>query len=147
MTADLPPRLSEYRLRRRVNFYEVDSVGIVHFSWFARYMEEAEHALWRAAGLSIAPRRSEVGFPRVSISFDFKAPLHFEDEFEVLIRILKIGRKSIRYSCLITCGDREIAIGSLAIASVRRGVDGAMMAVPLPEWVTDRLAVSREAGA
>ena len=29
--------------------------GVVHFSWFFRYMEEAEHALWRAAGLSVAP--------------------------------------------------------------------------------------------
>ena len=44
---------SEYRLRRRVQFHETDAAGIVHFSWFYRYMEEAEHALWRQAGLSI----------------------------------------------------------------------------------------------
>ena len=45
---------SEFRLRRRVQFYETDAAGMVHFSWFFRYMEEAEHALWREAGLSIA---------------------------------------------------------------------------------------------
>ena len=44
----------EYRLKRRVQFYETDMAGIVHFSWFFRYLEEAEHAMWRAAGLSIA---------------------------------------------------------------------------------------------
>ena len=48
---------SEYRLRRRVQFYETDAAGIVHFSWFFRYMEEAEHALWREAGLSIRAGR------------------------------------------------------------------------------------------
>ena len=45
--------VSEYRLRRRVQFYETDAAGIVHFSWFFRYMEEAEHALWREAGLML----------------------------------------------------------------------------------------------
>ena len=76
-------RWSEYRYRRRVQFHEMDAAGIVHFSWFFRYMEEAEHALWRAAGLSIAPPGSDIGFPRVAASFDYHRPLRFEDEFDV----------------------------------------------------------------
>ena len=40
-------------VRRRVQF-ETDMAGVVHFSWYFRYMEEAEHALWREAGLSMA---------------------------------------------------------------------------------------------
>ena len=42
-----------FRYSRRVQFAETDLAGIVHFSMFFRYMEEAEHALWRAAGLTI----------------------------------------------------------------------------------------------
>ena len=53
-------------LRRRVHFYETDAAGIVHFSTFFRYMEEAEHALWRAAGLTVAPAGAEPGWPRVA---------------------------------------------------------------------------------
>ena len=90
--------VSEYRLRRRVQFYETDAAGIVHFSWFFRYMEEAEHALWRAAGLSIAPPGSEVAFPRVSAAFDFHRPLRFEEEFDVHIRVAAITEKTIRYT-------------------------------------------------
>src|SRR5204863_1535337 len=101
--------LSEYRLRRRVQFYETDAAGIVHFSWFFRYMEEAEHALWREAGLSIAPTEAEIGWPRVETSFAFHRPLRFEDEFDVLIRIVTIAEKTIRYVCLITKGDAKIA--------------------------------------
>ena len=39
--------VSEHRYHRRVQFAETDMAGVVHFSYFLRYMEEAEHALWR----------------------------------------------------------------------------------------------------
>ena len=74
---------SEYRLKRRVQFYETDAAGIVHFSWFFRYMEEAEHALWREAGLSIHPPDVDIGWPRVAASFEFHRALRFEQEFDV----------------------------------------------------------------
>ena len=54
---------SEYHLSRSVHFYETDAAGIVHFSWFPRYMEEAEHGLWRAAGISIGRPESGIGWP------------------------------------------------------------------------------------
>jgi hypothetical protein len=78
---------SEYRLKRRVQFYETDMAGLVHFSWFFRYLEEAEHAMWREAGLSIAGGGG-IGWPRVEASFEFYRPLRFEDEFEVHVRII-----------------------------------------------------------
>ena len=79
-----------FRYRRRVEFAETDLAGIAHFAMLFRYMEEAEHALWRAAGLSIAKSGENVGWPRVAASLDFKAPLHFEDEFEVVVTIEKV---------------------------------------------------------
>ena len=58
--------------------------GMVHFSLFFRYMEEAEHAIWRAAGLSVAsagpPRSAGRASRRRST---IKRPLRFEDEFDV----------------------------------------------------------------
>ena len=93
---------SEYRLRRRVQFSETDMAGIVHFSWFFRYMEEAEHAMWRAVGLSVAPPGSEIGWPRVAASFEFHRALRFEDEFEVWLRVTAIGTKTIQFSCVLT---------------------------------------------
>ncbi|HCQ99158.1 MAG TPA: acyl-CoA thioesterase, partial [Acidobacteria bacterium] len=59
----MQPVISEFRLARRVQFYETDTAGLVHFSVFFRYLEEAEHAMWRAAGLSIAPPGADIGFP------------------------------------------------------------------------------------
>src|SRR5262249_48597157 len=71
-----------FRYARQVQFGETDMAGIVHFSWMYRYMEEAEHALWRAAGMHIARFGEETSWPRLSASFEFKNPLYFEDEFE-----------------------------------------------------------------
>src|SRR6267142_973491 len=109
---------SGYRIRRRVQFYEVDGAGIVHFSWYFRYMEEAEHALWREAGLSIAPANKAVGFPRMSAAFDYHAPLRFEDEFDVSIGIAAISDKTIRYTCELTRDDVKIATGTLTVVCV-----------------------------
>jgi len=137
-----PDPVGEYRLRRRVQFYETDASGIVHFSCFFRYMEEAEHALWRQAGLSIAAAGAEIGWPRVATSFDFHRPLRFEDEFEVRLRIAAITNKTIRYSCLMTSGDTRIATGGLIIACVRRRPNQPMKAIPIPPDIAARFQVA-----
>ena len=137
-----PATWSEYRLHRRVQFYELDPAGIVHFSWFFRYMEEAEHALWREAGLSIAPPGAEVAFPRVSAAFDYHQPLRFEEEFEVHIRVAAIAQKTIRYACLVTRAGARIATGTLTIACVSRRPNEPMKAVPIPVEIASRFAAA-----
>jgi YbgC/YbaW family acyl-CoA thioester hydrolase len=136
---------SEHRLRRRVHFYETDMAGLVHFSVFFRYMEEAEHALWRAAGLTIATVDEEFGFPRVSASFDFHAPLRFEDEFEVWIRIAEITKRTLRYTCVLAKGETKIATGTHTIACVSKKKGERMRSIDFPPDVLARLSVSPEA--
>ena len=133
-----PARVSQYRLRRRVQFHEADPAGIVHFSWFFRYMEEAEHALWREAGLSIAPPGAGIGFPRVSAAFEYHQPLRFEEEFDVTIRVAAMTQKAIRYSCLVTRGDTCIASGTLTAVCVSRDTKGAMKAIAIPARIASR---------
>ena len=93
--------ISEFVYRRRVQFKETDASGIVHFSSFFVYAEEAEHAMWRSVGLSVEPRHSAIGWPRVSASFDFFKALRFEDEIEVRIRVVGRTAKTFRYQSII----------------------------------------------
>jgi YbgC/YbaW family acyl-CoA thioester hydrolase len=132
--------VSEYRFTRRVQFYETDVAGIVHFSWFFRYMEEAEHALWREAGLSIHPPESDVGWPRIATSFEFFRPLRFEDEFEVHLRVAEMTKKTIRYTCVLSRNDEKIASGTMTIACVQK--KPVMRGIEIPEEINERLAVS-----
>jgi YbgC/YbaW family acyl-CoA thioester hydrolase len=138
---------SEYRLRRRVQFYETDAAGIVHFSWFFRYLEEAEHALWRESGLSIHVPGSEYGFPRVSTSFDYHRALRFEQEFDVHIRVTAITKKSIQYTCELTDGDSRIASGTLTIVCVRHRPNEPMVSAEIPPEIRSRLQVAPGAPA
>ena len=133
--------IGAHRLRRRVQFHETDVAGIVHFSWFYRYMEEAEHALWREAGLSIAAPDAEVGFPRIAASFEFHRPLHFEEEFDVRLRIVEIASKTIRYEAQITRGQTSVATGSLTVVCVSKRHGEPMQAVPIPRDIVDRLCI------
>jgi YbgC/YbaW family acyl-CoA thioester hydrolase len=133
--------ISEHVIRRRVQFYEVDAAGIVHFSWYFRYMEEAEHGLWRSAGLPIDLKRG-VGFPRVAANFDFRRPLRFSDEFDVSIQVAAIGGKSIKYACTMTREGDVLAVGTMTVACVDPGPP--MKAIPVPSWIRERLAISTE---
>jgi YbgC/YbaW family acyl-CoA thioester hydrolase len=136
--------LSEHRLRRRVQFHETDAAGIVHFSWFFRYMEEAEHALWREAGLSIHPSGAEIGWPRAAASFDFNRVLRFEDEFEIRLRIADMTRRTIRYSCLLTKDEAQVATGTMTIACVRKAPNEPMKAIDIPPEIAACFQVSDE---
>jgi acyl-CoA thioester hydrolase len=124
-------------LRRRVSFYEGDPAGIVHFSNYYRYMEEAEYGLWRSAGVSLEPT-DEYAFPRVAASFEFHAPLRFDEEILVHLKIVHIGRTSLRYACRITRGETSIATGGMTLVCVSRRD---MRPVPLPSNRLDRVEV------
>lgn len=131
--------LSEFRYRRRVQFADTDLAGVVHFTWIARYMEEAEHAMWREAGLSIAPPDATVRYPRVALSIEFKAPLRFADEFEDVVRITSMSRRSISYAHELKCGKTLVATGTMTVVSVESN-SGQLVAVDLPESVRASLA-------
>lgn len=133
---------SEYTLRRRVHFYETDTAGIVHFSTYFKYMEEAEHAMWRETGLTISRSRSGIGFPRVATSFEYHRPLRVEDEFDVHIKVVAKTEKTMRYQCVLTKGEEKIATGSLTIVCVSTGEGQPMKAIPFPPDIAARFAVA-----
>lgn len=112
---------------------------MVHFSNFFRYMEEAEHALWRAAGMHIDSVNSALKWPRVSAAFDFKRPLRFEDEFEVHVGIGAVTARSIQYNHTIMRGDITVGVGTVTAACVQLGADHVLRAVEIPADLLGRL--------
>jgi YbgC/YbaW family acyl-CoA thioester hydrolase len=129
-----------------VQFSETDLAGIAHFSAFFRFMEEAEHALWRAAGLSIGAAEITGGWPRVAASFEYKRPLRFEDEFEVTVSIAELTRRSIRYGFTITSNGVLAGTGSMTAVCTRKE-SGELRAIDLPPEVIERLQAAAGAPA
>jgi acyl-CoA thioester hydrolase len=125
---------------RSVLFHETDLAGMVHFSNYFRYMEEAEHALWRAAGMRI-DGATEIGWPRVSAAFDYRSPLFFEDQFTVAVRLHAVTKRTIQYSFVVTREAATIGSGSVTIACVARqpGRADSMRSIEVPADVVSRL--------
>ena len=130
---------SEFRYQRRVQFAETDLAGIVHFSEMFRYMEEAEHAMWRHAGVTIAERGSDLGWPRLNAALEFRNPLRFEEEFEVWVRIGELKTRTIEYEFTIVRGQTVIAVGTMTAVCVRKLADGTMRAAEIPARIRDAL--------
>ncbi|MEN3338984.1 MAG: acyl-CoA thioester hydrolase [Acidobacteriota bacterium] len=127
-----------FRYSRRVQFGDTDMVGIVHFAMFFRYMEEAEHALWRAAGLPVIADADGAGWPRVSATFDYKAPLRFEDEFDVEVDLAATTTRTIRYAFTVRRGGTLVGTGTLTAVRARKR-DGGLEAISVPEAIVTRL--------
>ena len=135
----IDPAEPGFRYTRKVFFYETDLAGVVHFSCYFRYMEEAEHALWRAAGLTVDRAGASIGYPRVSATFDYKSPLFFEDELTIVARVHAVTQRTIKYSFVFTRGEAAIGIGWLTTACATRQEDGSMRSVEVPPGVVASL--------
>ena len=129
----------EFRYRRRVQFAETDLAGIVHFSVLFRYMEEAEHALWRTAGLSIADAGSDLGWPRLSAACEFRSRLYFEDEFDVLVRIAQVKTRTLEYEFTMMKGETLVAVGTITSVCVRKH-GREMKAIEIPAPIIEALS-------
>lgn len=138
----------EFKLTRRVEFSETDMAGIVHFANYFRYMEATEHAFYRSLGLRIhGDGPNGVGWPRVSVSCDFKAPLRYDEAFEAHLEVAEKRTKSLTYRITLRKPvDEEmieVAIGHVTIVSAAMDpVAKTMKAVPLPREFDERIEVA-----
>jgi 4-hydroxybenzoyl-CoA thioesterase/acyl-CoA thioester hydrolase len=105
----------KYRYRRRVEFRDTDMAGIVHFSMYFVYMEEAEHDFLRSLGFGVfaTSENGTVSWPRVSAHCEFRAALKFGESVDIAVGVRRIGTKSITYEFEFRCGDTKIADGAV----------------------------------
>ena len=134
--------VSECVYRRRVQYRETDASGLAHFTAFFIYAEEAEHALWREAGLSVEASESPIGWPRVSASFDFRRPIRFEDEVEVRLRVIGKSAKTLTYQSVIVRDGVIAAIGQHTSICVRKEPGVPIRAIDIPEEIASRFEVA-----
>jgi acyl-CoA thioester hydrolase len=129
-----------FRTSRRIEFYDTDMAGIVHFSNFFRFMESAEVDFLMSRGLSVALpwEGHKLGFPRVAASCDYLRPVRFLDVIETTVSIQNLGRKSITYAFEFFKEDKIVAKGQ--VSSVCCRVDGAKMeSMVIPESLRAKL--------
>jgi len=130
----------EFKLTRRVEFAETDMAGIVHFSNFFRMMESTEHAFFRSLGFTIHEHGpgATTGWPRVSATCDYRAPLRFEEEVEIHLLVAEVRTRSIRYEFIFckTESGTEVARGQLsAVCATVEKATGKLVPIPIPDAI------------
>lgn len=125
----------EYHYRRLVHWQDTDLAGIIHYTNYFRYMDEAETEFYRSLGLDklADSGREGVMCPRVSAHCDFIKRVTFGDELDVHLWISRKGRSSIVFSYSFKRGEEEVARGSVTAAFAAKGSDGEIKAAPIPE--------------
>ncbi len=138
---------SVFSSERRVEFCETDAAGIAHFSSLIIYMEQAEHALLRSLGLSVASANSSLhneslvprcNWPRVKVECEFKSPVKFEDLISVQTWISSLGAKSVTYQHQLSIGNRTIALGKITSVCCSR-VGGSLSSIEIPSRIRELL--------
>lgn len=130
---------SRFTMTRRVAFAETDMAGIVHFANFYRYMEDAEHALYRSVGRSIMepqPDGTVLGWPRVAASCSFKAPAFYDDLIEIRIAVERVGTKSLTMRFDFFRGDTLLANGTMKTVCCVFRPGQPMESIPIPPEFT-----------
>ena len=129
---------ASFLYRRRIQFAETDMAGIVHFSRYFRFMEEAEHALWRAAGLSIRRSRRMAGRASRRPSTT-RVRCASRTSSSSSVRIIAVSRRTIRYGFELRRDDTFVGHGSITVASVTVSAAGEMTSVDVPIGIVERL--------
>ena len=112
----------KFETTRRVEFCETDMAGIVHFSCFALWMEQAEHEFLRSVGLSVVdyqPDGSKISWPRLVCACEFHAPVRFEDQVTVCLELTRVGEKSLTYEAKFFVQDAQVATGMMKTVCCR----------------------------
>jgi len=131
-----------FKITRRVEFRDTDAAGIVHFSVFFTYMEQAEHELLRHLGLSVVWRDEQgvISWPRVSAQCDFHDAATFEEQLDIEVRVQRLGEKSVTYAFEFTRDRRPIASGQLTAVCCRMTPSRPPQSIPIPDWLLEKLS-------
>ena len=135
-------------IRIRVPFHDVDSTGRIHFTAMFRYMEIAEHELRRSIGFPQATSFSDIAFPRVHVTCDFRGAVRYDDKVTIDARVDRVGRSAwtVFFSARVTeeAGNGEpkkkspiVAEGQMTMVAMDPKTE---RAIPLPDELRSALA-------
>ena len=126
-----------FRITLRVRYSECDPQGVVFNAHYLMYFDLAMTELWRELGGYQAMVDSGVDMVVGEATVRYLAPLRFDDEFEVVARVVRLGDTSMTTELVIESGGEPAAEGELRHVFVDSG--GGPKA-PIPEVIRSGLA-------
>lgn len=113
-----------------VSWSDTDASGRFHFTAPWRWVEDAEHTLYRDAGLDVG------SFPRRAVSATYQAPLVAGDRYQVSLSVDRVGTSSVSYAWTVR-GPAGVAVSGSHTAV---HVDATGRPAPVPTGLRERLS-------
>lgn len=87
----------------RVRYSEVDAQAVVFNAHYLTYFDTAITEYFRALGYDYLGEvaRTGIDFHTVKSVVEYKAPIRFDEDIEVCVRVARIGRSSINLALVI----------------------------------------------
>jgi len=101
----------------RVRYNETDQQGVVFFGNYAIYYDTtlSEFLRWSGHDYKNQERDTGTDFHIVKSTIEYLAPLRYDDEIEVGVRIGRLGEKSLTWRAAIFVKDRTDPISTAEI--------------------------------
>ena len=125
-----------FRITLRVRYSECDPQGVVFNANYLMYFDLAMTELWRELGGYQEMVEAGVDMVVGEATIRYLAPLRFDDEFEVVARVVRLGDTSMTTELVIESGGEPAAEGELRHVFIES--DGGPKA-PIPEPIRSGL--------
>jgi acyl-CoA thioester hydrolase len=126
-----------FRHRLRVRYNECDPQGVVFNANYLTYFDLTMTELWRELGGYQAMVDAGVDMVVAEARIRYRAALRFDDEFEVLATIGRLGDTSMTTAIAIRRRDETVAEGDLRHVFIESGGGDT---APIPEAIRSGLA-------
>jgi acyl-CoA thioester hydrolase len=104
----------------RVYWEDTDAGGVVYYATYLKFMERARTEWLRALGFEQDNLRDEAGAAFVvrRVEVDYLSPARFNEQIEVSVDLLEIGRASLSVGQTITRGTTRLVSARVTLACV-----------------------------
>jgi acyl-CoA thioester hydrolase len=110
-----------YRHRLRVRYNECDPQGVVFNANYLTYFDITMGELWRELGGYQAMVDAGVDMVVAEATIRYLAPLRFDDEFEAVARVVRLGETSMITEVVLEQGGEPSAEGELRHVFIESG--------------------------
>jgi acyl-CoA thioester hydrolase len=130
-----------FSMQRRVRFHETDAMGVVHHASYLRYLEDARVDFLRQLGRPYSTLRDVDGieFAVIGIELSYRAPLQFDELFDVHAGIASVRRASFTISYLVERDGVPVLDGHTRHATLELGTHRPMR---VPAWLGEQVSSS-----
>lgn len=104
----------------RVYWEDTDAGGVVYYANYLKFMERARSEWLRAFGFEQDVLRDEAGVVFVvrRVEVDYLAPARFNDQLDVSVTLLELGRASLVLTQSLSRGNTRLVAAQVTLACV-----------------------------